>query len=164
MRDGIRWQLGTALEAGTLTWSTVLQRCPALLTFDRWLSTLDDPAAICRNLDNTGRLAVSFRRWVSDPANRIRTATRRSAATHVVNPNLRAAADLMAFIAGNLDECRRLIGASPWDDLTDAFPLIWRKQITRTRSAPLLNDEHYVDDHVLSQIVASLPALGAGPH
>ena len=28
---------------------------------------------------------------------------------------------------------------------------------------PLLNDEHYVDDHALSQIVASLPALGADP-
>jgi hypothetical protein len=27
----------------------------------------------------------------------------------------------------------------------------------------LLNDQHYVDDHVLSQIVASLPALGADP-
>jgi integrase len=163
MRDVVKWHLGTALEAGTLTWSTVLQRCPGLLTFDRWLSTLDDPAALCRSLDNAGRLAASFHRWVSDPANRTRSATKRSAATHIVNATLRAVADLMAFIADNPDECRRLIGASPWDDLTDAFPLIWRKQITRTRSAPLLNDEHYVDDHALSQIVASLPALGADP-
>ncbi|HZE15297.1 MAG TPA: tyrosine-type recombinase/integrase, partial [Mycobacterium sp.] len=70
----------------------------------------------------------------------------------------------MAFIASNLDECRRLIGASPpWDDLTDAHPAVWRKQITRTRSAPLLNDENYVDDDALSQIVACLPALGADP-
>jgi len=163
MRDVIKWHLGTALEAGTLTWSTVLQRCPDLLTLDRWLSTLDDPAALCRSLDNAGWLAASFHRWVSDPANRTRSARKRSAATHVVNPNLRAAADLMAFIASNLDECRRLIGASPWDDLTDAHPAVWRKQITRTRSAPLLNDENYVDDDALFQIVACLPALGADP-
>jgi integrase len=161
IRDVIKWHLGTALEAGTLTWSTVLQRCPGLLTFDRWLSTLDDPAALCRSLDTAGRLAASFHRWVSDPANRTRSATKRSAATHIVNATLRAAADLMAFIAGNLDECQRLIGASPWDDLTDAHPAVWRRQITRTRSAPLLNDEHYVDDDALSQIVACLSALGA---
>jgi integrase len=161
MRDVIKWHLGTALEAGTLTWSTVLQRCPGLLTFDRWLSTLDDPAALCGSLDNAGKLAAAFHQWVSDPANRTRSATKRSAATHIVNAILRAAADLMDFIAGNLDECRRLIGASPWDDLTDAHPVVWRRQITRTRSAPLLNDEHYVDDDALSQIVACLPALGA---
>jgi hypothetical protein len=43
VREVIKWHLRTALEAGTLTWSTVLQRCPDLLTFDRWLCTLDDP-------------------------------------------------------------------------------------------------------------------------
>jgi hypothetical protein len=163
MRDVIKWHLGTALEAGTLTWSTVLQRCPGLLTFDRWLCTLDDPAAVCRSLDNAGRLAASFHQWVSDPANRTRSAIKRSAATHIVNATLRAVADLIAFIADNLDECRRLIGASPWDDLTDAHPAVWRRQITRTRSAPLLNDENYVDDNALSQIVACLPALGPTP-
>ena len=78
-----------------------------------------------------------------------------------MNATLRAAADLMAFIASNLDECRRRIGASPWDDLTDAHPAVWRKQITRTRRTPLLNEENYVDEHALSQIVAFLPALGA---
>ena len=76
MRDVIKWHLGTALEAGTLTWSTVLQRCPGLLTFDRWLSTLDDPAALCKSLDNAGKLAASFHQWVSDPANRTRSATK----------------------------------------------------------------------------------------
>ena len=161
MRDVVKWHLGTALEAGALTWSTVLQRCPGLLVFDRWLCTLDNPAAVCRSLDNAGRLAASFHRWVSDPANRTRSATKRSAAPYIVNANLRAVADLMAFIADNVDECRRLIGVSPWDDFTHAYPLIWRKQIKRTRSTPLLNDENYADDHALSQIVASLPALGA---
>jgi hypothetical protein len=70
-------------------------------------------------------------------------------------------ADLLAFIAGNLAECRRLIGTSPWDNLTDAHPAVWRRQITRTRRTPLLNEENYVDDDALSQIVACLPALGA---
>ncbi len=162
MREAIKWHLGTALEAGTLTWSTLVSHhSTALLMFDRWLSTLDDPAAVCRNLDNAGRLAASFRRWVSHPENRIRSATRRSASPCTVNKTLRAVAGLMAFIADNLDECRRLIGPSPWDDLTDAHSPIWRKQITRARSAPMLSDEHYVDDHALSQIAASAPVLGA---
>ena len=100
MRDVIKWHLGTALDAGTLTWSTVLQRCPDLLRFDRWLSTLDDPAAVCRSLDNAGRLAASFHPGSVIPQTEHRSATRRSAATQVVNPNLRAVADLMAFIAG----------------------------------------------------------------
>jgi Phage integrase family len=163
MADVIKWHLATALQAGTLTWSSVSDHCIDLLMFDRWLSTLDDPAAVFTNLDNTARLAGSFRRWVSDPENRTRSAIKRSASPPTVNQTLRAAADLMAFIADNLDECRRLIGPSPWDHLTDAHPLIWRKQITRTRSAPLLSDEHYVDNHALSQIVASLAVLGADP-
>ena len=163
MAEVIKWHLATALQAGTLTWSSVSDHCIDLLMFDRWLSTLDDPAAVFTNLDNTARLAVSFRRWVSDPENRTRSAIKRSASPPTVNQTLRAAADLMAFIADNLDDCRRLIGPSPWDDLTDAHPLIWRKHITRTRSAPLLSDEHYVDNHGLSQIVASLAVLGADP-
>jgi hypothetical protein len=65
--------------------------------------------------------------------------------------------------AGTLTRSRRrlALGASPWDDLTDAHPAVWRKQITRTRRTPLLNEENYVDEHALSQIVAFLPALGA---
>jgi transposase-like protein len=79
MAEVIKWHLSTALQAGTLTWSSVSDHCIDLLMFDRWLSTLDDPAAVFTNLDNTARLAMSFRRWVSDPENRTRSAIKRSA-------------------------------------------------------------------------------------
>lgn len=162
IRKAIKWHLGTLLEAGTLTWSTLVsQHSIALLAFDRWLSTLDDPADVFRNLDRAGQMAASFYRWACDPENRTRSTVRRSAAPRQVNKTLGAVAGLMAFIADNHDECRRIVGTSPWDDITDSHSQIWRKHITRARPAPLLNDRHYVDDHALSQIVASLPALGA---
>jgi hypothetical protein len=165
IRSAIKWYLGTALEAGTLTWSTIVGGGIELLMFDRWLSSLSDPTAVCSDVSGAGSLAAAFRQWVSEPANRERAPVKRSKrpSTRAVNGSLRAVVALMEFIANHSDECRSVIGPSPWDDLTDAHPLIWRKQITRARTGPLLNDEHYVDDHALGQIVASLQVLGADP-
>lgn len=45
LREAVKWQLGTSLEAGTLRWTTVSQeRLKCLLRFDRWLSALEHPA------------------------------------------------------------------------------------------------------------------------
>ncbi|MFF3518898.1 tyrosine-type recombinase/integrase [Streptomyces sp. NPDC002573] len=77
-----------------------------------------------------------------------------------MNGNLRAVSDLMAFVAENREECRLQIGPSSWDELTDVHAAVWRKQITHERGRPLVNDEHYVDDHALSQITEHLPELG----
>lgn len=156
LRDVIKWHLGTALEAGLLTWSTISSdRTRALLLFDRWLSTLEHPADLTANVANATALAASFRRWIGS---REKT---EQATTREVNKSLRAVVELMVFIDANRDECCRLFGPSPWESLTDAHPAIWRKQIIRRHRQPLLNDDHYVDEHALAQITAWLPVLGA---
>lgn len=164
MRAVMKWYLGITLEAGTLTWSTVIERGSALLTFDRWLTSLDDPAVVCGSNSNAGSLAAAFRQWVSEPANRVRIPAnqRQRPSVRAVNENVRAVIALMEFVADHRDEGRAIVGPSPWDDITETHPMVWRKQVVRERSSPVLNDQHYVDDHALGQIVSSLPALGAG--
>jgi hypothetical protein len=136
VRDAIKWHLGCALEAGTLTWSTIMgERTPALLLLDRWLAALDDPAEFTTNLANAGRLSKSYRDWVSDPTTRPRKTTT-PATTRAVNTKLRAVVELMTFVVDNRAECHRLMGPSPWDDLTEAHAAIWRKQIVAHTSKP----------------------------
>ncbi|MGW1259214.1 tyrosine-type recombinase/integrase [Streptomyces sp. NPDC002513] len=78
-----------------------------------------------------------------------------------MNDELRAVVALMRFVLDNREECQKISGPSPWDDLTELHPAIWTRQITRSPSAPLVNDEHYIDDQALSQITAYLPVIGA---
>ncbi|GAA1653848.1 tyrosine-type recombinase/integrase [Actinoplanes couchii] len=161
VRDAIKWFAGTMLESGTKTWSTITGGSMLfLLMFDRWLSTTAEPASLTRDSVKAGALASSFRRWLSDPANRPRTLGQ-SVSQRAVNDGIRTVSDMMAFIVENRDECRTILGPSPWDDLTEIQPAVWRKQITRSRGAkPLVNEEHYVDDHTLGQITTALPTLG----
>ncbi|MGW7571869.1 tyrosine-type recombinase/integrase [Streptomyces tendae] len=159
LRDAVKWHLGTALEAGTLTWSTsTANRLPCLILFDRWLSTLDDPTALTRDLPHASAQAAAFRHWASDAENHGNATA--GVSPRAVNNYLLAVSELMAFIAENREECRLRIGPSPWDDLADAHAAIWRRQNIRERRTRQLNDEHYVDDHALSQITAHLPKLG----
>nr|WTB28316.1 tyrosine-type recombinase/integrase [Streptomyces sp. NBC_00830]WTB35765.1 tyrosine-type recombinase/integrase [Streptomyces sp. NBC_00830] len=147
------------MEAGTITWSTITgSRAPSFFLLDRWLSTQEDPAGLTSDIARASSQAASFRRWVSEPANRGRDTAKLS--SRAVNDDLRNVSDLLAFIADNREEVRLQIGPSPWDDLTDVHSAVWRKQITRERGRPLVNDEHYVDDHALSQITTHLPELG----
>jgi integrase len=165
VREAIKWHLGHALESGSISWSTIASgRLSALLALDRWLLTLDDPAKPFTDLTRTAALATSFRTWVSDPANRIRSPRDPGLTAPAVNKHMRAVIDLMAFIADNRDECRRHLGPSPWDGLTDTHAVIWRHQILRERKQRHLNDEHYIDDTALAQITSSLPMIGAGPN
>jgi integrase len=164
--DAIKWHLGCALETGTLTWSTVLgQRTPSLLLFDRWLSSLDDPAQLTTDLPNASKLAASFRNWVSNPLSRSGTAPVPAAqrSSRAVNTKLRAVVDLLTFVADNRETCHRLMGPSPWDHLTEDYPAIWSRQIGRARSRPFVNHDHYLDDHAIAQISACLPVLAATP-
>jgi integrase/ferredoxin len=164
LRDAVKWHLGAMLESGALRWSTVSQeRLPCLLRFDRWLKAafsdasdvLGDPAAAARQ-------AAAFRRWDADPASRSGSNRRRAEVVHprLINDDLRAVADLFAFVAANPAEARGVLGAWPWDQLTQAHADSWFRQVARIPHRPALTDRYYVDDHALAQIPPALPLLG----
>jgi len=162
VRDAIKWHLGTQLQSGALTWTTIAaNRILSLLRFDRWLATLDKPAAaICDPLHAAG-FAAAFRLWAQDPANRPGSRRDECTSARQMNQDLRAIAELMGFVIDNRPETARVLGPSPWGDLTDAHPAVWMRQISRIRNQPPpVVEEHYVDDHALAQITACLPVLG----
>ncbi|MFI5753497.1 tyrosine-type recombinase/integrase [Streptomyces sp. NPDC051644] len=166
LREAVKWWLGTQLEAGILRWTTVSQdRMQDILRFDRWLNTFPDPVDVLGDPAHAVQLAAAFRRWVSDPVNRIqRESDQRFAHKPVhprqVNDDLRAVAELFAFVAANPHEARQVLGPHPWSRVTDAHAAGWFRQVSRIPHQRELNDEHYVDDHALSQIPAALPLLG----
>ncbi|EHK80582.1 tyrosine-type recombinase/integrase [Rhodococcus sp. PAE-6] len=166
LREAAKWQLGTALEAGTLRWSTVSQeRIKCLTRFDRWLSTLDDPLRVLGDPADAAAHAATFRRWDADPAHRLlRTNDRRFADKPVhprqINDDLRAVGELFAFVAGHHADAHRLLDTAPWSRLTEAHAASWLRQVTRIKHTREINDAHYVDDHAMSQILAALPLLG----
>ncbi len=167
LREAVKWHLGTQLEAGTLRWTTVSQeRLKCLRRFDNWISgSFADPRDVLGDPASAGGHAASFRRWVADPANRLtREADRRHYATPVhprlVNDDLRAVAELFAFIADNQVQARAMSGSSPWERVTDTHAASWFRQVSRIPHAATLNDRHYIDDHALAQIPAALPLLG----
>jgi len=166
LRDATKWHLGTALEAGTLRWSTVSQeRIRCLTRFDRWLGTLPDPPQVLGDLADAAAQAAVFRRWDSDPANRLLRSNDRRFADRPVNPrqindDLRAVGELFAFVAVNRIEARELLGAEPWSQVTEAHAASWFRQVNRIRHTQEFNDAHYVDDHAMAQILAALPLLG----
>jgi integrase len=164
LREAVKWHLGTMLESGALRWTTVSQeRLPCLLRVDRWLSAafrdardlLGDPAAAARQ-------AAAFRRWDADPATRSGSSRQRAEVVHprLINDDLRAVAELFAFIAANPAGARAILGPSPWDHLTQAHADSWFRQVSRIPHRPALTDRYYVDDHAMAQITAALPLLG----
>ena len=162
-RDAIKWHLSVLLESGALTWSTLTgQRSPSLLRFARWLESLPDPAAAVGDPQQAGVFAAGFRRWACDPGNRSSVARPPAGASaRKVNLDLLSAAGLMDFLAAHRQEAARILGPSPWDELTDAHPAIWLRQRARLRRCePLADEARYVDDYALAQVTACLPALG----
>jgi hypothetical protein len=168
LREATKWHLGTALEAGTLRWTTVSQdRLRSLLRFDRWLtSTFDDPTDVIGDPATAAGQAAAFRAWDADLANRSeRTCDRgRRSPVHprLINDDLRAVADLFHFMVTNPVEARRILGPSPWQQVTEAHAASWFRQVSRIPHRPTLDDRHYIDDHALAQIPAALPLLGLG--
>ena len=139
LREAVKWHLGTMLESGALRWTTVSQeRLPCLLRLDRWLPAafgdardlLGDPAAASRQ-------AAAFRRWDADPATRSASNRQRAEVVHsrLINDDLRAAAELFAFIAANPAEARAICGPSPRPHRAHAGR--WFRQVTRTRTSRL---------------------------
>lgn len=111
--------------------------------------------------------AAAFRRWAADPTNRLlRRSEQRFASQPVhprlVNDDLRAIAELFAFVAANPAEARRILGPHPWSRVTDTHAAGWLRQVSRIPHRREFNDEHYIDDHALAQIPAALPLLGLG--
>jgi hypothetical protein len=132
LRQAVKWHLGTQLEAGTLRWTTVSQeRLKCLGRFDNWLADyFDEPSALLGDPASAAEQAAAFRRWTADPANRMtRQADRRHVGKPVhprlVNDDLRAVAELFAFVAANPVEVRGLLGASPWEHVTEAHAASW---------------------------------------
>ena len=165
LRDAVKWHLGTMLEAGTLRWSTVSQeRMPSLARFSRHLAAcFTDSRDILGDPSAAAAQAAAFARWDADPANRTVTSSRQPArivGPRLVNDDLRAVADLLAFMAASPAEARRVLGPSPWGGVTETHAAGWYRQVTRIPDQPVRTGIHYVDDHALSQITAALPLLG----
>jgi hypothetical protein len=167
LREAAKWHLGTQLEAGTLRWTTVSQeRLKCLRRLDNWITgCLVDPSAVLGDAAAAGEQAAAFRRWTADPSNRLtREEDRRHVAKPVhprlVNDDLRAVAELFAFVAANKVQARAMFGISPWDQVTDTHAASWSRQVSRIPHTSTLNDQHYVDDHALTQIPAALTLLG----
>lgn len=166
LREAVKWHLGTLLEAGTLRWSTVSQeRLKCLLRFDRWLAgAFDNPRDVLGDPAAAAGQAAAFRRWTADRINRSeRICDRRQQGVvhpRLINDDLRAVAELFAFLATNPVEARSVLGPSPWQQVTEAHAASWFRQVSRIPHQPALNDQHYVDDHALKQIPAALPLLG----
>jgi hypothetical protein len=165
LRTAAKWALAMMLQAGVLSWGTIRgDRMQCLLRFDRWLATLPDPAHVVGDLHRAGGLVAAFRQWASDPANRASTLRGRPPTSNSANHDVRAVAQLMAFVFDNRADYQRRYGRSPWDSLTEAHPALWSRQITRERPARRLDETHYVDDHALAQITAHLAVLAAPKH
>jgi integrase-like protein len=166
LRAATKWYLGTMLEAGTLRWTTVSQeRLKCLRRFDNWLATLDSPLEVLGDPAAAAGQAAAFARWAADPHNRrLREEDRRYLGKPVhqrlVNDDLRAVAELFAFVAANPAETRAVLGPDPWRQVTETHAASWFRQVKRIPHGRDLNDEHYVDDHALAQITAALPLLG----
>ncbi|MFG2632343.1 hypothetical protein [Streptomyces sp. NPDC048473] len=143
------------------------ERMHCFVRFDRWLSTFADPLDVLGDPAHAVQLAAAFCRRDADPVNRLtRQSERRFADKPVhprqVNDDLRAVAELFAFIAANPIEARQVLGPAPWSRVTDAHAAGWIRQVSRIPRQRELNDEYYVDDHALAQIPAALPLLGLG--
>ena len=78
----------------------------------------------------------------------------------LINDDLRAVAELFAFVAANPAEARAVLGAGPWQQVTDPTPPAGSVRSAASLAPASFNDEHYVDDHALAQITAALPLLG----
>ncbi len=167
LREATKWHLGTQLQAGTLRWTTVsLERLPCLRRFDRWLAeTFTDPADVLTDSTRAGYHAAGFRAWTAQNPNRkLRAADTRTwtapVSPRLVNDDLRAVAELLAFMAANKDDAPPTMRATPWDLVSDAHAAGWYRQVTRIPHTRHLDDRHYIDDHAMAQIPAALPLIG----
>ena len=167
LREAGKWHLGTQLEAGTLRWTTVSQeRIRSLQRFNNWLTTtFDDPGAVLGDPSTAAEQAAAFRRWTADTANRMTRENDRRHYTKPVHPRLinddiRAVAELFAFVAVNQGQISTICGSSPWQRVTETHVASWLRQVTRIPHTSTLNDRHYIDDRALAQIPSALPLLG----
>ena len=53
-----------------------------------------------------------------------------------------------------------MLGPGPWQRSPTPTPPAGSARSRRIKHRRDLNDEHYVDDHALAQIIAALPLLG----
>ena len=168
LREAVKWQRAPAsrrarcagrrpAKNGCPAWPGSTGGCQSRSTTPR--DVLADPTGAAAH-------AAAFRRWNPDPLNRRsqRLSDRRYQTTVVdprlINDDLRAVAELFAFVAANRVEATRVLGPSPWQQVSEAHAASWFRQVSRIPHKPQLNAQHYVDDHALAQITAALPLLG----
>ena len=164
LREAVKWYLGTMLESGVLRWTTVSQeRMTCLARLDRWLTgCFEDPRDVLGDPAAAAGQAAAFARWDADPASRAGSNRQHAQVVNprLINDDLRAAAELFAFVAASPAEAGRMLGPSPWDQVTESHAASWFRQVTRIPHQPMRTDRYYVDDHALAQILAALPLLG----
>ena len=138
LREAVKWHLGTQLEAGTLRWTTVSQeRHKCLQRFDNWLTTaFDDARGVLGDPSAAAEQAAAFRHWTADPANRMTRENDRRHYTKPVHPrqindDIRAVAELFAFVAANQGQARAIFGRSPWQRVTETHAAGWFRQVSR---------------------------------
>ena len=152
LREAAKWYLGTMLESGALRWTTVSQeRITCLARFDRWLTEcFADPRDVLGDPAAAAGQAAAFARWDAGPASRIGSNRQRAqvVGARLINDDLRAVAELFAFIAASPAGARRVLGPSPWDRVTEAHAASWHRQVTRIPHQPVRTGQHYVDDHL----------------
>ena len=115
LREAVKWHLGTMLESGALRWSTVSQeRLPVPaplrpLAGDR----LPRPPRRPRRPGGSGRAGGGVPpvgRRPGQPVRQQPAAGPRSVHPRLINDDLRAVAELFAFVAANPAEARRILG------------------------------------------------------
>ena len=132
--------------------------CQCLPRFDRWLADRSRRPAATSSATRPPRpaQAAAFRRWDADPANRLPRSNDRPLADRPVHPrlindDLRAVAELFAFVAANPAEARQRARRRRRGT---ASPRRTRRAGSgRSPAIPHqrdLNDDHYVDDHALA--------------
>jgi integrase len=160
LRGAAKWALGTMLESGSLSWSTVRSRAFSMQRFNRWLHTLEDPLLIF-NLDHVSALASNFMAWLEVPENRVLKRHPRVARTRQANDDVSAVFRMMEFLIDHREEARDYLGPNPWESLTHSHLGLWERRRKQRRVPKGIKGEYYIDDHAVSQIMSCLPAIAA---
>ena len=118
--------------------------CTAWLRFDRWLTRLPSMTPATFSATRRPRPGRPPRSGGGTPTRPAAARQQPPAPAKVVTPrlindDLRAVAELFAFVAASPAEARRVLGPSPWDGVTEAHAASWFRQVTRIPHQPALH-------------------------
>ena len=161
LRSGMQWHCKTALETGTLTWTTVLGRVQAAAVFDAFLAGREtpgpelasDPAQLrALMLEFLGHLRA--RRSTSGP-----TIGQLVSASHV-KQTAGAIEQFYRFMHDNKDAAAAALGEPGWLRLGPQHTVFFRRgDLPRVRPAD--SGAQVIGDGDMSRIMAEIGVLGA---